>query len=343
MPTISILLTYSKNKFFDQTLSTILNQTYRDFELVVFSCDSNVETVDSRMIVTPTTFEEAVKKIDSKFIWVPGNIDLINHHYLELLTTQLANNNADIVYSNGAFINQANKRTDIIIKNPAGIYTKSPGENFYDLMTYRITVPIIYGVFNKDVYINAFDDINMDIDSDVLFLAKLFLNKYKIVFVNTALYNVRIVNQNSIKFVNPISAWVNHLDSQIQLYQELNRYNKNLYLKLVTLDSCFNRSAYLLTQLYNRYRKNAFEYYVINKICKHYHPIYKLRITDKYNPNIDLRLHYDNARLRCKILINKVLPYIETVVQDDTPVKNAKKKLYHIKKEIITHPAHPYV
>ena len=359
-----------RSDLLQQMLASIVNQSYADFELLILDNQSEDNTVeiceaeakkDGRIKVLADderrSAEEATNKLlemsTSEFIMVMSDDDLLHRDYLKILAKVAeVNKKTDLIYSNGLYIDIQNKVQGRLIGNANGIYSSdSPDENFYKAIHKRIVLPVLFGLFKKSTYQalmpNApFDELRANMDN--FLMAKFFLNKYKAAFVNTDLFYYR-QRDRSLKAElldympkNPILIWVYYVRHQLYFYNAvcdvINTTNQGecaLALKITTLDSCLNQCLNLLNWVARDLAKDAFDHFMLSEIHRQYQPISGLALPCfSHTPEL-IKTHQDTMRLRCKILQERVMEPIKTMIQDIELVVDTQKVIKAIQKEIL--------
>lgn len=141
MPLISIALaTYNGEKYISEQIESILNQSIKDFELIICddcSSDSTYKLVldykkkDNRIIVTQNEsnigFKKNFEKLlslakaeyvafsDQDDIWMPNHLELL---YNNISTNDLITANAELIDTNGRSLNATLRDSDKIAKIP---------------------------------------------------------------------------------------------------------------------------------------------------------------------------------------------------------------------------------
>ena len=371
MPKVSILLpvhnSVGDTNFLQQMLDSIVHQTYKNFELLILDNQSTDSTVkicknmanqDSRIRVYMGTkqrsTEGAINKLISmargEFVTTMCAYDLLNHHYIKALVDELkANENIDMVYTNGRYINIDNRVGKGLITSKEGGYTSIHYyENFFKAVHSRKVLPFIFGLFRKEIYKTLWPYESPQTDVDSLWAAKFFLNKYRASFVDYEAFYYRYydrpfeLGKTEDLPPNPVLIWIYYVYNQLDFYNticsfidETNHSEHTIPLKMTTLDSCLNICGTFLNWVGRRLIKDAFEHTIIKNIYKQYEPINKLKLPAIY-PQDNIQEHQNTMRLRCKILEERVMEYIIPIVQDITSVLETQNVIAEIKKDIIT-------
>ncbi len=378
MPKVSILLPVynsitrmERTDFLQQTLDSIVNQTHQDIELLILdnqSIDSTVEVcnsiaskddrikvfIDSKHRPAEEAQSDLVKIAKGEYVMCMADDDLLNHRYIATLVNALEmNRKIDMAYTNGLYIN-VNNQVSIgrLISNTDGIYNSEYYyENFYKAIHKRKVLPVVYGIFKKEVFQSLmpyapFDQLRANMDN--LLMAKFFLNKHTISFVDSNLvyyrHRDRSLNAASVDWMptNPILVWVYYVRHQLYFYNaicflinETNNGELTEALKITTLDSCLNQCVNLLDWVARDLVEDAFEQNVVLEIFRQFKPIYDLMLPNLAENQAVVRKQQDTNRLRCKILQERVMGYIKNVVQETELVVDTQNVIGVIKEEII--------
>ena len=371
LPVYNSMTRMEKTDFLQQTIDCIVNQTHKDLELLIVdnqSIDNTVEVCnaaaskDERIKVTidiqhrsaEEVQHDLVKIANGQYVMCMADDDLIDHHYIETLVGLLeANKNIDMAYSNGSYINVDNQVMQSLITNTDGVYSSEYYyDNFYKAIHKRKVLPVVYGIFRKEVFQSLmpyapFDQLRANMDN--LLMAKFFLNRHTISFVNHNLmyyrYRNRSLNAEAVNWMptNPILIWVYYVRHQLYFYNAIcqiidttNQKEKTTALKIATLDSCLNQCLTLLNWVTRDLAKDAFDTFMLSEIHKQFQPVYGLALPCfSHTPEL-VRTHQDTMRLRCKILHERVMGQIKTIMQDISLVVDTQKVIEKIKTEILT-------
>jgi len=114
-----------------------------------------------------------------------------------------------------------------------------------------------------------------------------------------------------------------------------NQGEKATALKIATLDSCLNQCLNLLNWVIRDLAKDAFDNFMLMEIHKQFQPVYGLALPCfSHTPEL-VRAHQDTMRLRCKILQERVMGQIKTMMQDISLIVDTQKIIGEIKAELI--------
>ena len=367
LPVYNSISRIESDTIFSMMLDSILQQTHINFELIILDNQSTDNTVklckekcesDKRVTIivdnNKCSPEEAMNKLTpmatGEFITTLSDDDLLDKTYLEVLISSLNNNpTCDLAYSNGCFITSENRIGNKLIGNYLDGYKEEPYYiNFYKAIHKRLVIPTLFGVFRSEVYKGLrpcipFDTLQANMDN--LMMAKFFLNKHNAIFCDKQLFyyrdRARTLNTATVKGMpnNPILIWVYYVKHQLNFYLAVEDIVKTtnhgkfaLPLLIATLDSCLNQCWKLLHWVQRDLIKDAFENYIIQEIINHYLYIFQTKLKQMTIP-----IKYDEIeamRVRCKIITNRILNYIEDVVVDPDIAKETQHLLQSIMSDL---------
>ena len=206
---ISIIIpVYNANKYVGKCIDSILNQTFKDFELLLIDAGStdnsleicnNYKEKDDRIKVfhkenggQGSARNYGIKKAKGEYVAFVDNDDTIHPQMYELLYNAAYNNNADIVYCN--FINiYNNKYPEIKYYNypKVNISEKTKDDIFNEYYakmdkTIKLVVPWSKLV-KKDLY-NDIEFPHLKLGEDFYVSSCLYLKSSKTIFIDEPLY-----------------------------------------------------------------------------------------------------------------------------------------------------------
>lgn len=369
LPVYNSITKAERSDLLQQMLHSIINQTHKDFELLIMDNQSIDNTVsictayaekDERIHVyvddKQRSAEEAVEKLlkiaTGEFVTFLSDDDLINSHYLEVLLKEFKNRSSiGLAYTNGAYINVQNQIVQRLILNSDGVYNSNLHyENFYKAIHKRIVLPVLFGLFRKDVYESLlpnspFDELRANMDN--FFMAKFFLNRNNSAFVNADLFYYRqrdrSLHAERLPYMpqNPILIWVYYVRHQLYfnnavwgVVDKTNQEGLNEPLKIATLDSCLNQCGNLLNWVFRDLATDAFEKTVLSEIYTQFKPVLDLRLPCLSNAE-NLKEHQNIMRLRCKIMQERVLGHIRSIVQETELIESTHSIVEKLKEDFI--------
>jgi len=202
MPKVSVIVTtYNRKEFLTETIQSILNQTYQDFELIVVDNYSNydffavIENLKSEKIIPFQNKNDGVIAVNRNFginhakgeyLAFCDDDDIWVSNKLQLQIEELKNNAIDLVYSN------------TILFTKIGEYRNSnykPTNSLNSILfTNHITLSSVivqnnqHVKFNEDSHLVGIEDYELWIN--------LLLKKYKFSFITTPLIRYRIIDSS---------------------------------------------------------------------------------------------------------------------------------------------------
>jgi len=370
LPVYNSIIKTGQTNILPQMLNSILKQTYPNFELLIMdnqSIDNTVEVCKAATKDDPRvkifvddekrSAEEAIHKLfqisTGDYICTLSDDDLLNHRYFELLINETRKNKVDLVYSNGLCIDGTNKVLRPLITDLTSTYTPNQSycDSFCRAVYKRSVLPTLFGLFKREAFEHLspntpFDELRANMDN--FLMVNFFLHQYKALFVN---YNIfyyrerdRSLNTDDLSYMphNPMLIWVYYVRHQLyfnnaiySVIDKTNHENRTWALKSTMLDSCLNQCVNLLGWVARDMLQDGFEQCVLKEIAVQFKPIYDLKFNSFPETSKEIRKQQDMNRLRCKILQERVLGYIHTVVQDTELVENTQEVVGEIKQELI--------
>jgi hypothetical protein len=154
----------------------------------------------------------------------------------------------------------------------------------------------------------------------------------------------RSLNAESVDWLptNPILIWVYYVRHQLYFYNAVckiidttDQGEKTIALKIATLDSCLNQCLNLLNWVGRDLAKDGFDQFMVSEVHKQYQPIRERALPCFAYTSELVKIQQDTMRLRCKILHDRVLEQIKTMMQDTILVEDTQKVIEQIKVEIL--------
>jgi len=356
--------------FLPQMLESIQTQTHKDLEIIILDNQSTDNTAqfcldlskkDSRIQVLiddqRRSPEEAMNKLTplatGEFVITLGDDDYIDPYYIEKLVNILESNpDINMAYSNGKYLNVNNQLSEMsLIQNNADAYNGDVYyKNFCKAIHRRLVLPVVFGVFRTAAYAKLkpcepFDVLQANMDNYAI--AKFFLQRNTAAFLNQNLFyyrqRSRTLNPEGIPGMptDPILIWVYYLRHQLYFYNAINTLinetqpnNLQLALSGTTLDSCLNQCWNLLLWVQRDLLKNTSEQSILTEIAKQYTYIIESRLMQMRVPMFYEEI--ENLRVRCKVIRERVLLYIESIVPDSLIVTETTALLYQIIKDLFS-------
>jgi hypothetical protein len=182
---------------------------------------------------------------------------------------------------------------------------------------------------------------------DNFFMAKFFLNRNNAAFVNADLFYYRqrdrTLHAERLPYMpqNPILIWVYYVRHQLYfnnaVWEIIDRTNQGGLiepLKIATLDSCLNQCGNLLNWVFRDLATDDFEKTILSEIYTQFKPVVDLRLPYLSSAE-NLKEHQNIMRLRCKILQERVLGHIRSIVQETEIVESAHSIVEKLKTNFI--------
>ena len=211
-PLITIIVPiYNSQKYLEQCIESIINQTYKNLEIILINDGSEDESlnicnkykkIDNRIIVinqensgVSVARNSGLKKASGEWISFVDSDDWIEKKFCEILIKNATENNVDVVFSgyNKVYKDEISK---INVSN--GVKKYSSEEFLIKVLNVQTSYGFIHmKLIKKSVINNIFFESELKVAEDALFNIKLCENVKNFLLVPQALYNYRI-NSNSI-------------------------------------------------------------------------------------------------------------------------------------------------
>lgn len=280
---VSIIIpTYNSEKYISETISSILEQSYKNFELIVIndgSTDNTKDIIDifckqddritlinknnsgvsdSRNKGLEQSIGEYISFVDSDDIWLKNN--------LELKIKALNSNKVDGVYSFCEIIDEKSKKTGIIKKGDA-LFTL---ENMLHWDGNYITIPSGL-IFRKSAIqsINGFN-IRLSNNADQDLLIRLLAKNHKIGLINEVTWLYR-------KHSNNMSSNIPLMEKDTLAVYKMAEEN-NLFKSRRFKNRCFSKVYVLLSGSWHHNGNN--NYLALKRLLTafFYSPLYTLKL-----------------------------------------------------------------
>lgn len=324
-----IVLAYNAEKDIEKCLKSILNQTYRNIEIIVINDgstdftsniiknigDERVRLIERENKGTYYSRVEGYKISNGKYIAYVDSDDYVEENYIETLYTNLINYNADI-----AHCLHKELKNDEVIPNPNSdrrTYTLTSDE-FYSKLYNTIEFNPVWKQLYKKELLSDIESINKPLmyGEDLLCNTLIYKKMKSIVIINDDLYVYRI-NKSGITLSNSLDKTLRKINDIIYVYKRIFDEETNAgYKRRITSKMYYYLSINLYILAHNLKRKE-FVTLVRN---------YLNQINDMSNYIDD---YYKNNHIinhACKLLINKKinrLYYFDKYIY--YPMKRIKK------------------
>lgn len=215
MVLVSVLMSsYNHDKYIAESIESVLNQTIRDFELVIiddYSKDKSRKIIeeyqrkDSRIkaifhkknLGIPATFNHLLDEASGTYIAYLASDDVWTNLKLEKQLAVLAKNNSSIVWSEGEIIDERGiSRGTTFTEMHFASRKKKSGYIFEELVRDNF----IFGssmIYKKDLLGNLRFNLNLKMMNDYLFYVQIARN-HPFVFIKEPLAKYRIHGKNTI-------------------------------------------------------------------------------------------------------------------------------------------------
>jgi glycosyltransferase involved in cell wall biosynthesis len=152
-PNVSIIIpNYNHQKFLQQRLDSVFNQTYQDFEVIILDDASTDESLNllveyknhpkvTFFLVNETNsgspfiqWKKGIELAKGKFIWIAESDDFCALNFLETMMTILENEDKTcLAFSNSLLKNLITRKEEILITNiKSGVYDNFDNKFLYD-------------------------------------------------------------------------------------------------------------------------------------------------------------------------------------------------------------------
>ena len=206
-----IMASYNHEKFISDAIESVLNQTYKDFELIIiddYSNDNSREIInkyekkDNRIKVIfheknkglSRTRNDGFDIAEGKYIAFIDSDDVWVSHKLEVQVPILEQNENLIVWSEGDVIDEKSRYLE---RKVTDSHTKKSGNLFYELLnTNKIIIFVSSLIFNKNHLRNIRFNEKLKYDNDCQFYVEL-ARRFNFFFIKESLAKYRIHSDNT--------------------------------------------------------------------------------------------------------------------------------------------------
>ncbi len=252
-PLVSIIIPcYNQDKFLDETLQSILNQSYINWECIIVNDGStdDSETIAKNWAAKDTRFtyfyknnngvsaarNYALDRVKGDYIQFLDADDVLHNRKLELSLQLLEKSNVEnkkMVISNfRMFINNQKITTEPYCNLNSALFSF---ENLLYKWNETFSIPIHCGFFKSDLFKTIRFPENLTAQEDWIVWVELFKNDNKAIFLNEplALYRKNLESRTKTKSLH---------DDQIEAYKH--------FKKLLTEDEFYKLSVVLISRYY---------------------------------------------------------------------------------------------
>lgn len=271
-------------------INSLLNQTYKNFELIILDNQSSDETptickkyeksdnrirfiVDNVKRFPEASIEENFKNANGKYVMIANDDDYWDENYISDLVNEIEEKpEIDVIYTNGYYIDLKGNKLAEIVSEKDIIYNSNthPFSNYCKYVTRRNPIPINFGLFKKEAFgitlpFENFDNLKANVDN--LYTSKLFLKNIRCDFYNKKYFHYRVkqrtLDPNKVADMpsinQPVDILIYYVNHQFLFYKELikkindEKINNKIsnFLKLRTLFSLVKFSIEISKWVYN--------------------------------------------------------------------------------------------
>ncbi len=209
-----IMASYNHEKFISYAIESVLNQTFKDFELIIiddYSADRSRDIINNfekknkrikslfhkRNKGISRTRNDGFEMAEGKYIAFLDSDDVWISHKLEVQVSILEQNENLIVWSEGDIIDEKGRSLMRRFTDLYSLNTKKSGNLFYELLnTNKIIIYVSSMIFNKNHLRNIRFNENLKYDNDCQFYVELARN-FNFLFIKEALSKYRIHSDNT--------------------------------------------------------------------------------------------------------------------------------------------------
>lgn len=361
MSKISVLIpVYNASEFLDESISSILNQTFTDIELICVndgSTDNSLEILqnfakdDLRVIVIDkenggcgSARNRALQEANGDYIYFFDPDDLVEENALELAYNSAVKNDSDLVVFKANVFDKNGISNDQIFF----YYNETLKEAQFDDLTFNdIKRYVLKGGYApwsklyKKEFLDSYDDFKFDLGlafDDVPFHVKSMTRAKRISFINEFLYHYRVDNVNSVNSTSSngfdifkIIGIVENIIRDEGLFDELINefYTFKLYHILNYIISTDSQRYFEMAQEEFRNTDKKYIEKDIN-LCKKYDVVIK---SNNYS---EFKLKYDliNFEIEKNYEISKLKEEQKNLKKKNKSLKKKNKKLKQQNKEL---------
>lgn len=217
MPKISVIVpVYNAEKFLSECIKSVLNQTYKDFELLLINdgstdnsaniCKSFAEN-DSRIILfnksnegVSKTRQFGINKSKGEYIIFIDSDDKVDTNMLYCMLNKIVESASDMVICD--YWAYENNKDKYICQNPISCNNKSLLNSF---LSQKLHGSCCNKMVRKEFYLKVTFPLNLNYSEDTYVIMHIVNLGAKVVYLNSAFYHYRLTgNENSIMKSNKI-------------------------------------------------------------------------------------------------------------------------------------------
>lgn len=282
-----IIPVYNGEKYIEDCLNSIINQTYKDLQIIVVNdgstdntkfilsgiskCDSRIQVINKENNGVCSARNVGLEHATKNYITFVDSDDTLDLDMYELLMQYSIDEEYDIVHCGYKRINGENVK---LVSGTNNIIKQTKNEALECIVGGKIFVPSLW---NKVYKRKLFDDIkfdeNLKINEDVLVNYKVFKKSEKSIFIDKPKYNYFEREESSCKNTNSIKK----AEDCLKVSKIINEDCKNTDLEQIAIKRYIESLIGLYRSYYNKRReynsnikeikKQIYKYYK-NKLIK---------------------------------------------------------------------------
>lgn len=209
---VSIIIpVYNTSKYLDNCITSVINQTYKNLEIILvddgsndssfdvckkYLTDNRVKVVRKKHMGVSYARNEGLKISTGKYIMFLDSDDYYSNDYVEKMYTALINNKCDVVISGFSLVYKKSKRTLEYINT-------SKSFKFNDIASDMINTSHFNSVSKVIIKKDIIKDNNIKFDTSLIcfedykFSFDVLRNSNKIYYLSNCLYNYRVHGNSS--------------------------------------------------------------------------------------------------------------------------------------------------
>lgn len=229
MPKISVIIpAYNVEKHIDKCINSVLNQTYRDFEIIFIDDKSTdltkqiaVELLKSQTLISYKTIlketnegissarNTGIENASGKYVLFIDSDDWIDEEMLQILSNSATSTNADIVVSRVREVYENNHTSKVLRSVNPGVL--SGEQAVLELFSGKLHAHICKMLFSTSLFANIRFPVGI-VYEDMLIVPYILARAKKVCFIDDVMYNylqrlgsiTKSFNPNIIKVCNEL-------------------------------------------------------------------------------------------------------------------------------------------
>jgi len=264
-PKVSIIIpVYNTEQYLRQCLDSVINQTFKDIEIIVVndnSTDGSYDIIkeyakkDDRFIVINliqtkeqgNARNEGLKIAKGKYITFIDSDDWVRNDFVEVLYNEIERNDLDVVSASQYFYDNLQKQIVDMKVAPAKVLNKCSVENLLIPKVELFIIPVWQKIYRKQFLDDNKITFKLCWHEDDVFLFETLIKTEKIKFIDDKIYFYRINRENSSVYgMNRDFTLFNAFDELKKMLIENDKYEeyKKIYYQYIS-----TRTAIKLTSL----------------------------------------------------------------------------------------------